>query len=372
MVRLLQSNPLRATIFITLMWRVYVGVCGAVGYYFLQRGKFTHFTLIHHGWPANPFTVALDAGIRNDSVWYAKIASHGYSYSSHHISSIGFYPLYPLLVKAVSLIVGNIYVAGMMVSTLCLFGAILLFAVWLDQRGLLDRAPLATALLLGFPFAFFFAAMYTESLYLLLVLGAFIWMERQSWLAAALFTFLAVLARPTGVILIPCLALAAWQNQYASWRRWVPSLAGLLAYILFSLYQLLRFGTPFAYYRTHAGSPEFATPRRYLADLMLQGRPGWPSWYLGGMLVIGLIFLALVPLVYRRFGPVYALFVALSVLLRLTSTLPGMERMVIVAFPVFAALACLSDRRIILTLITVNFWMAVCLTASFAAGWGFF
>jgi hypothetical protein len=90
------------------------------------------------------------------------------------------------------------------------------------------------------------------------------------------------------------------------------------------------------------------------------------------MLGIALVFLAAVPLVYRRFGLEYAVFAGLSVLVCLGSGLPGVNRYVTVDFPAFAAvvLALLSHRRALVGLFTMNAWLLLFLTASFAAGWG--
>jgi len=53
-------------------------------------------------------------------------------------------------------------------------------------------------LLAAFPFAYFFGALYTESLFLLLALLAFYAIERQKWGLAACMAFVAGATRPTG------------------------------------------------------------------------------------------------------------------------------------------------------------------------------
>src|SRR5260370_37231972 len=42
----------------------------------------------------------LDAWIRWDARWYETIALHGYSFSERAQSSVAFFPLYPLLMRA--------------------------------------------------------------------------------------------------------------------------------------------------------------------------------------------------------------------------------------------------------------------------------
>lgn len=369
---LVWSTPLRRSLLITAVWRGIIAICGIVAYYVMPPGKADPFTLLHAGWSLNPFTLVIDSGIRNDAIWYADIARHGYQYSPYHMSSIGFYPLYPLLVRLLSLLAGNVYLAGMLISTVCMFLAVALLNVWLSDRGLGDRLPLATALLLAFPFSFFYAAMYTESLYLVLVLATFIWYERQRWWLAALCIFLAVLTRPTAVILPPTLLVLMLVSRRGGWKPWIPVVAGGLGILAFAAYQYVAFGTPMAYTHTHAGAPEYATMSRALQDLLLHARPGIPQWYLASNLGVGLLFLAAVPLVYRKLGPAYATFAALTVVLRLVSTLPGMERMVIVDFPVFVALACTEWRRFVFGYFVFGMYFVMFFSAAFAAHWSLF
>jgi hypothetical protein len=59
---------------------------------------------------------------------------------------------------------------------------------------------------------------------------------------------------------------------------------------------------------------------------------------------VSIVFLASIPLVWRVVGPAYATYAAVGALLPLIHGLAGMERYVIVLFPVFAAWAA-SDRK---------------------------
>src|SRR5579884_3414026 len=105
-----------------------------------------------------------------------------------------------------------------------------------------------------------------------------------------------------------------------------------------------------------------------LSDLLLR-RPGFPSWYLAFMLGIALVFLAGVPVVYRRFGPAYALFAALAVLFPLASGLTSMERYVLIDFPVFAAVATIRPRVLVVGLMTLAFYALLAFMTLFIAGY---
>ncbi len=362
-------SALHKALIITAIWRVCVALSGALSHYVLHSAANYH-SLLGHGWPVNPLTLAVDASVRLDAYWYARVALHGYHFNPHYISSIGYFPLYPILIKAVSLLTGNVYVAGVLISTACTFIAVYLFYLWLENRGLEGRIVWVTALMLSFPFAFFFAAMFTESLYLCLALATFVFAERQRWALASAVAFLAVLSRPTALALLPALLVLAWVTR--SRAALAPVVASAAALAAFGVYQLAAFGTPLAYVRTHNAPPTSVTPQQVLSDLTLHARPGMPSWYLAFMLFWGVFFLALVPTVYKRFGPVYAVYTAFSVLLPLASSLPGLERYVLVAFPVFASLSLSPKRRQTILLIVIWFGTEILATAMFARGYALF
>jgi hypothetical protein len=385
---------------------------------------------MHHGWSRNTWTYLIDAGVRQDSWWYARIAQHGYTFSTHRLSSIVFYPLFPTVIKAVGLATGNVYVAGMVVSTVCLFLSILALQMWLDDRGMGKASAMTVALMLCFPFGFFWASMYSESLFLLLALSTFVAYERGGLWPAAAFAFLAVMARPTGLIIAPCLAVMALSPTpsaadvlRSSMKRfrvrrtkdsqtgtaggasespgyfsgplsnanptpgtrgtsaglieaaasrgfalWIPVLASPLAFVSFALYQWLVFGTPLASVKAEAVPPFSRSLSHAFSDLMLR-RTGFPPWFLASMFVIALVFLSLVPLVYKRFGVPYALFAALAVLFPLTSGLTSMERYVLIDFPVFAALAMIRWRIVPVALCVIGFYTLLGFMTLFIAGY---
>jgi hypothetical protein len=194
----------RQALAVALVWRLLMVALGVAAHYTIAPGPHLK-SLIPRGSDPTPLTLILDPGVRNDAFWYARIVQHGYFFSTHRLSSIGFYPLYPMVVKALSLIFGDVYLSGMVASTVFLFLAVATLATWLEERNLGDRAALTTLLLLAFPFSFYYATMYPESLYLFLTLAAFVCYERGRWLPAAGAVSLLVLTRPNGVAILPCL-----------------------------------------------------------------------------------------------------------------------------------------------------------------------
>ena len=77
-----------------------------------------------------------------------------------------------------------------------------------------ERASAAALLLAAYPFAFFYNAPYTESLFLLGAAGACEHFRRQEWHAAAFFGLLVGLTRPNGCFVSVPLAIMGVEQLY--------------------------------------------------------------------------------------------------------------------------------------------------------------
>src|SRR5262249_28508689 len=117
-----------------------------------------------------------------------------------------------------------------------------------------ERTSLAgVAALLLFPTSFFFAAFYSESLFLLAAAGVFWASDRKHWLLAGFCAAVAALTRFNGFLLALPLAWRLWEERQttpaADWVRstakaLLPALAGILAY---PTYLWRRFDDPLLY-----------------------------------------------------------------------------------------------------------------------------
>ena len=74
-------------------------------------------------------------------------------------------------------------------------------------------------LLLVFPTSFYFAAIYTESLFLFLVLSSFYLCRQKKWWWAALAAMLASAVRITGIFLLPVLLIELVEQQKYVWPQ---------------------------------------------------------------------------------------------------------------------------------------------------------
>src|SRR5439155_13599742 len=132
-----------------------------------------------------------------------------------------FFPAFPLAVRVVALLFGGSKAAFILGGTVVSLGAFLaaLTYVYLLAREELDddQARAALWLLAAYPFACFFGAIYTESLFLLGAAGAFYHFRRGEWWRSGAWGVLVGLTRPNGFLLGVPLAILAFSP-------WLPSI----------------------------------------------------------------------------------------------------------------------------------------------------
>ncbi len=187
-----------------------------------------------------------------DSKWYLLVAQNGYAASipagigKHAQTDLGFFPLVPLLIRAVHVVTSlGFGVSGVVVSSvLGAAGALALYWLLADTFDT-SAAELGTALVFLSPAAFVLVMFYSESAIILLVSLTLLCLGRHQWWAAGVFAALATSADPVAVaVIVPCLVAS-----YDAIRRrgeWASLVAPLLAPV--------GVGTFFVYLWVHTGS----------------------------------------------------------------------------------------------------------------------
>ncbi len=322
-----------------------------------------------------------------DSGWYFRIATDGYSYVPGQQSTVVFFPAYPLLMRVTGGVVGDTYLAGIVVTLAAGVGAVTLFAVWLRDKVRAAAAWPALLLFVLYPYSFFlFGAVYADAVFVAAAVGAFVLLERgHPWLAG-LAAAVATAARPMGVILVVGLVLRALerrraQEQPTAGPRSYLSDAGVLVALAgvgaFSLYLWSRFGDPLAFVTGQEAWDQQAGPAtwfkvQFFKDVADVSSPlSWLSYVAHPVLTV--VGLALVPGVFRRFGRAYGVYALLMIGLSALSTKNffGMSRYLLAAFPVFAVAGDLIADRPVLRRAApaVSGLGLVLLTAAFARGY---
>jgi len=153
---------------------------------------------------------------RWDAAWYMVIAHYGYrpEFGAMTASRTAFFPLYPLGMRMLADLELAPVIAGVLLSIAALaaglYGLHRLMSLEVARMRLRGGGELArlVVLLTAFaPMAFYFSAVYSESLYLALSVGVFWCARRGRWVTAATLGALAGATRSTGVVLMIPLAL---------------------------------------------------------------------------------------------------------------------------------------------------------------------
>ena len=171
---------------------------------------------------------------RWDAVWYLGIADEGYDGGA----DTAFFPLYPLLVRALALAYpseGALLVSAYVVSLACFAAALWLLHRLVELEVGRSAARGTVWLVALFPAALFFSAPYSESLFLLVSVGAFYAARTGRWAWAGVLASAATATRSAGIVLVVPLFLLWLDSQPRQGREiaWI-ALAplGLAAYAL--------------------------------------------------------------------------------------------------------------------------------------------
>ncbi len=186
-----------------------------------------------------------------DGTFYLSIVRGGYEadLASGAYSNIAFPPLYPLIVRLLSWpIPGSEGIVAVLVSNLAFLAALgLLVRLGTPSLGR-RRSAIAAGLLVIYPFASVFAMAYSESLFLLLMVAAFLAAERGHRAWAGIFVALTVLCRIQGIALVlPLLILMLRQDEWRPRTSLGWLVLGPLAGVAFLAYIATVTGSPTAF-----------------------------------------------------------------------------------------------------------------------------
>lgn len=316
---------------------------------------------------------ATDIWARWDSGWFLRIAEHSYASDPAHAPA--FFPLYPSMLAVLGRVLGGHFLlAGLALSLAAGLAAFLLLYRLAELRLGAEGARRAVLYLALFPTSVFLQGVYSESLYLLLTVAAFLLAERGRWLPAGAAAGLALLTRPVGFALLPALALLAWRSRGRGRALASVGLAGA-SFVFYPLLLLWQVGDPLAFTKAQDQWYRDLSPLGPLGGAWQGLRAGFAGvrqlvagpevqpyyWPIEGAdpmhasivnvtsLVFLVLFVALTVVAWRRFGAPYGLFAALSLAIPLSLPserwpLLSLPRFGIVVFPLFLALATLGAR----------------------------
>ncbi|MGW4721817.1 hypothetical protein [Streptomyces sp. NPDC004291] len=199
---------------------------------------------------------------RWDSVWYVRIAEHGYGYevtlpNGDVHSDLAFFPLLPALERGLSAVLPlDAAGAGLLVSwTAGLAAAWGVFRCGAHAFG--PRTGVLLAVLWGvYPTAFVQSMAYTETLFTALAAWSLYAVLRDRWILAGLLCVAAGLTRPTAAALIAALGITALAALVRDRRLPARTVAGVLiaplGWLGYVVYVGIREDSPTAYFEVQA------------------------------------------------------------------------------------------------------------------------
>ncbi len=170
--------------------------------------------------------------IRWDAHNYLRIAEKGYA-----AAESVFYPLYPVLIHYGNKVLPvGAEITGLLISSLCLcFACAFFYLIVLHYYQNETLARFSVLMWLIFPSSFFLSSVFTESLFMALVMAA-LWLQlKRQWIASAVLGALAVLTRSQGIVL---LAPLGWIILETAWADY-PTYRERMGFVLSRAFPLL-------------------------------------------------------------------------------------------------------------------------------------
>lgn len=319
-----------------------------------------------------------------DGVHYLKIAQNGYSAMFSQV----FFPLYPLLIKFLNVFPKDpgldkvLYVDATFLYTGLLLSNLLFLLAMVVFMKMHKKIDLLFLLLL--PGAFYFGAIYTESLFLLLTLLVFYFWKQKKYLWVVIWAVLLSLTRITGVVMVGYFAISLWEEkQKLTLRKLLAAISPLIGLGLYMFYLWRTTGNP-VYFLT--AQPAFGANRSALPIILLpqvfyryvKMLVSLPVWSLSFLTVVNELMVTFMViggliLAFRKMKfSLWCYCLGVFLMPTLTGTLSSMPRYILACFPLLPVyLGTLTRKQkwflgvfwaiwqvVLITLFTRGYWVA--------------
>lgn len=335
-----------------------------------------------------------------DTPHYLKIAKYWYASTGPDAKYIVFYPLYPICIMTMNVLVSSIaagglslakllglnslnpfyvmfqnlgtesyFISGLIVSNICLFVA----CYFLYRLAQIDyeesKARRTVVFFLLYPFSAFLIGVFTESLFIMLSVMVFYYMRHRKWMLVGLIGFLAGMTRTQGILLfIPVLYEYALVNQWFSgfrftkagflevFKKFKPNLLWVLIMPLgFGVYLLINKlvqGDYFAFYK-HITVEPWWQGQDWIGNNLYQHYDMSQQYYSLGLLIykvqIAIFFIACGLVLYGLWKKVrtsYLVYMLVYLMVTYTSSwMISGPRYMMSDIPIYIVLAAASGKR---------------------------
>ncbi len=239
------KSSLRAVMWIVVLSRIFFMEAGSLAYLYLP-----------HAWVEAPpgtlppsgsllYHATLGLWAHWDGLWYYSIANFGYA---GRPSATAFFPLFPLTLRIFQ---GSV-IGGVAISLVAFIAAVWFLTRLVSQEFGPRAAWYAGLAIAFFPTAFYTNAVYSESLFLALAIGALYYARNRHYWIAGPLAALTTLVSIYGILLVAPFAILLWQQERFHWKKyfhvaWPP--LGLTVYMSFLI---TKFGDPLIFEHTQS------------------------------------------------------------------------------------------------------------------------
>ncbi|MDP3940781.1 MAG: mannosyltransferase family protein [bacterium] len=377
---------------IFLYWRLFLFVPLFAASLVLPARRHYEYTLLQYyigsDSPINHFFLIPFGNF--DSVYYLMIAGAGYTINA------GFFPLFPLLLRAISMPFGKVdpfypiqFVLAFLLVNVLAFGAIWLLYKLIRLDYAKEIATESVLAFLFFPAAFFLVCFYSEGLFVFLTALSFYFARRKNWAGAGIAGILLTATRIVGIAIVPALLwewYSWWRNETKRTLRTllvslIPVLLTPLGLIAYMAYNYVKWSDVIffihaqgTFLNNRSVSSVVLFPQtmfRYLKILTSVSSMQY-EWWIALLELVSVLFVLLFLLLawQKKVRTSYLLFAVLAFLIPAsTGTFTGMPRYVMVLFPLFIATALLKNKTIRYSIYTVFFLLQILLIFLFAKGY---
>lgn len=330
-------SGLKKIILLFLSWRVFVTVAMIFGLVLPVKMSFLGGSAEYYF--DNPLVWSW---ANFDGVHYLGIAGFGYRQFEQ-----AFFPLYPWLIHTIAVFsLANYVLVGLLLSNVSIFIALIIFyyLVRLDNP---QNASWAILYLLFFPTSFYFAGVYTESFFFLLVIVSFLAARQKLWWLAGICGALASATRLAGVFLFPAL-LVEYLKSHRNDKKWLWLFLIPLGLLLYMYWLNQNYGDPLYFFHAQSafssgrsGSSFILLPQVVFRYLKIFLTAKFNYQYLISLFEFTASFGIMGLLIYgiNKMRPSYWIFAFLSFIVpTLTGTFLSMPRFAVTMFPLFILL----------------------------------
>lgn len=355
-----------------LIWRVYVFLAALLSIHFLPRFSDNFFGGKLFNYQTNPL---LWGHANFDGEHYLSIAYFGYKNLQQ-----AFFPAYPLLIKIFSIIFGSTLfsylLSGIFISNLLFLGSLLLFWKVIKLDFSKKIAKLSVLSLLVFPTSFYFANVYTESLFLFSSLLTYFLYRQKKYFWAGISGILMTSTRIYGLFVVLMILVDIAKDKF-SFKSFIKdkkylvliSFLGLLGYMW---YLKINYSDPIAFYslQTLVGEQHqkgiILLPQvfyRYFKILTISKMPFYNLYSTSMEIITAILFVFLAIYGFtKKFRFSYLIYILLGFLVpSAQGSFSSVPRYLLVIFPAFIIMGTVLNKLPKLVRVFVVILSAACM-----------